>query len=67
MKERAGGHRDFNLLVANGGAEEEMKALKKELMAAVPGCRHIWDSHIDATLSVYIGSGVLGACIQLLD
>ena len=44
-----------------------MKQLKKDLMAAIPGCRHIWDSHIDATLSVYIGSGVLGACIQLLD
>lgn len=67
VKEHVGDHRDFNLLVANGGAEEEMKQLKKDLMAAIPGCRHIWDSHIDATLSVYIGSGVLGACIQLLD
>lgn len=67
VKEHVGDHRDFNLLVANGGAEEEMKQLKKDLMAAIPGCRHIWDSHIDATLSVYIGSGVLGAAIQILD
>ena len=67
VKEQVGDHKAFNLLVANGGAEEEMKQLKKDLMAAIPGCRHIWDSHIDATLSVYIGSGVLGACIQLLD
>ena len=67
VKEHVGDHKEFNLLVANGGAEEEMKQLKKDLMAAIPGCRHIWDSHIDATLSVYIGSGVLGAAIQLLD
>ena len=62
-----GEHRKFNLAVANGGAPEEMEQLKKQLMEAVPGCQHIWDSHIDATLSVYIGKGVLGAAIQLLD
>ena len=44
-----------------------MEQLKKDLMAAIPGCRHIWDSHIDGTLSVYIGKGVLGAAIQILD
>lgn len=67
VREQVGDHRDFNLLVANGGAQEEMEQLKKDLMAAIPGCRHIWDSHIDATLSSYIGRGVLGACIMLLD
>ena len=45
----------------------DIEKLKKDLMAAIPGCRHIWDSHIDGTLSVYIGKGVLGAAIQLLD
>lgn len=65
--EHVGEHKDFNLLVANGGAQEEMEQMKKDLMAAIPGCRHIWDSHIDGTLSVYIGKGVLGACIQILD
>ena len=49
------------------GAQEEMEQLKKDLMAAITGCKHIWDSHIDGTLSVYIGSGVLGAAIQILD
>ncbi len=44
-----------------------MKQLKADLMEAIPGCRHIWDSHIDGTLSVYIGKGVLGAAIQFLD
>ena len=67
VKEQVGDHKAFNLLVANGGAEEEMKQLKADLMEAIPGCRHIWDSHIDGTLSVYIGKGVLGAAIQLLD
>ena len=67
VKEHVGEHKEFNLLVANGGADEEMEQLKKDLMAAIPGCKHIWDSHIDGTLSVYIGSGVLGAAIQMLD
>ena len=67
VKEHVGDHKEFNLLVANGGAQEEMEQLKKDLMAAIPGCKHVWDSHIDATLSVYIGSGVLGAAIQILD
>ncbi len=67
VKEQVGDHKAFNLLVANGGAEEEMKQLKADLMEAIPGCRHIWDSHIDGTLSVYIGKGVLGAAIQFLD
>ena len=67
VKEHVGEHKEFNLLVATGGADEEMEQLKKDLMAAIPGCKHIWDSHIDGTLSVYIGSGVLGAAIQILD
>lgn len=67
VKGHLGDHKEFNLLVANGGADEEMEQMKKELMATIPGCKHIWDSHIDSTLSVYIGSGVLGAGIQLLD
>lgn len=67
VKGHLGEHKDFNLLVANGGAEEEMEQLKTDLMAAIPGCRHVWDSHIDATLASYIGRGVLGACIMLLD
>ena len=67
VKEHVGEHKDFNLLVANGGADAEMEELKRDLMAAIPGCRHVYDSHIDATLSVYIGRGVLGAAIQILD
>lgn len=67
VKDHLGEHKEFNLLVANGGADAEMEEMKQDLMAAIPGCKHIWDSHIDSTLSVYIGSGVLGAGIQFLD
>ena len=67
VKAHLGDHKQFNLAVANGGAAEEMEELKAGLLAALPGCRHIWDSQLDATLSVYIGKGVLGAGIQLLD
>lgn len=67
VREHLGAHRKFNLAVANGGAQAEMEQMKADLMEALPGCQHIWDSHLDATLSVYIGKGVLGAAIQLLD
>lgn len=67
VREHLGEHQAFNLAVANGGAQVEMERMRVDLMAALPGCQHIWDSHLDATLSVYIGKGVLGAAIQLLD
>lgn len=57
----------FNLAAANGGAPGEMEELKRRLMEAMPGCRHVWTARMDATLSVYIGSGVLGAGIQFLE
>lgn len=62
-----GGHKRYNLAVANGGAAEEMKELQKKMKAAMPKSEHLWDGEIDATLSVYIGPGVLGAAVQVLD
>ena len=62
-----GGHKKYNLAVANGGAPEEMAALKEKLKAALPHYDHIWEGEMDSTLSVYIGDGVLGACVQVLD
>lgn len=44
-----------------------MKLVKEKLIAALPGCDHIWEGEIDSTLSVYIGDGVLGAAVQVLD
>lgn len=66
MAEHGPGHR-YNLAVANGGAPEEMAELKEKVDAAFPASAHFWDGEIDATLSVYIGEGVLGAAIQFLD
>lgn len=59
--------RKFNLLVANGGAPTEGAELKRELAEAFPGYENYFETNIGATLSVYIGPGVLGAGIQFLD
>lgn len=65
--ECCGAHKRYNLAVANGGAPEEMQQLKEKLIAALPDYDHIWEGEIDSTLSVYIGDGVLGAAVQVLD
>lgn len=57
----------YNLGVANGVAPEEMKELAQRIRERFPNAEHIWEGAIDATLSVYIGDGVLGGGIQLLD
>ncbi len=62
-----GGHQKYNLAVANGGAPEGMLQLREKLTAALPNYGHIYEGEIDGTLSVYIGDGVLGAAIQVLD
>lgn len=63
-----GGHRRYNLALASGGAApEDVALLRKKLTEALPDYAHIWEGEIDGTLSVYIGDGVLGAGIQILD
>ena len=57
----------YNLGVANGGAAEEMAQLAQRIQERFPNAVHFWEGAIDATLSVYIGDGVLGGGIQLLD
>lgn len=64
---RCGDHRRYNLAVANGGAPEEMKLVREKLTAALPHYDHIWEGEIDGTLSVYIGDGILGTAVQILD
>ncbi len=61
-----GGHKRYNLAVANGGAPAEMELVRQKLTAALPDYDHIWEGEIDGTLSVYIGDGVLGAAVQVL-
>ena len=62
-----GEHRRYNLAVAHGGAPAEVEELAGKLRAAFPHSDHFWQGELDATLSVYIGSGVLGAAVQVLD
>lgn len=57
----------YNLGVANGGAPEEMEELARRMKERFPDARNVWAGEIDATLSVYIGDGILGGGIQLLD
>ncbi|NCE63477.1 DegV family protein [Pseudoflavonifractor sp. 524-17] len=59
--------RRYNLAVANGGAPEEMEELAAKMQAEFPNYEHLWRGEIDATLSVYISTGVLGAGIQFVD
>ena len=65
--ERCGDHKRYNLAVANGGAPAEMELVREKLMTALPDYDHVWEGEIDSTLSVYIGDGVLGAAVQVLD
>ena len=67
VKENLGDHTRFNLFVANGGAPEEMAALRVRMEEAFPGFEHLWEAELDATLSVYIGDGILGASVTVLD
>lgn len=62
-----GEHKRYNLAVANGGDPEGMAKVRELLTAALPNYDHIWEGEIDSTLSVYIGDGVLGAAVQILD
>lgn len=62
-----GSHKRYNLAVANGGSPEEMETVRRLLTEALPHGEHLWDGEIDGTLSVYIGDGVLGAAVQVLD
>lgn len=62
-----GDHKRYNLAVAHGGAPEEMVKVREKLTAALPNYDHIWEGEIDGTLSVYIGDGILGAAVQVLD
>lgn len=67
VQERYQPGRRFNLMVADGGAPEEGKELEKKLGKAFPGFENYFKANIGATLSIYTGSGVLGAAIQYLD
>ena len=63
-----GGHKRYNLAIASGGSPaEDLEKLRQKLITALPGYDHIWEGEIDCTLSTYIGDGILGAAVQVLD
>ena len=64
-KFRAG--KRYNLGVANGGAPAEMAELSEKIRARFPDFVHCWEGAMDATISVYIGDGVIGGGIQFID
>ncbi len=64
---RCGEHRRYNIAIANGGDPEGMELLRQKMTAALPHYDHLWQGEIDATLSVYIGDGILGVGVQTLD
>ncbi len=59
--------RPYNLVVADGGAPEERDALEQKLTEALPDSCCLYRARIGAALSIYLGSGLLGAGIQYLD
>lgn len=67
MRQKFQPGRRYNLGVANGGAPEEMAEFSVRVREAFPNYEHCWEGSMDATLSVYIGDGVIGAGIQYLD
>ena len=57
----------YNLLVADGGNPEGGAQLQEMLGSMFPNYEKYIYVNMDATLSCYIGPGVLGAGIQILD
>ena len=59
--------RPYSLVVADGGAPAEREDLEKKLVEILPDSRRLIRAKIGAALSIYLGSGLLGAGIQYLD
>ena len=59
--------RRSNLAEDYGGALDEMAELASRRMVEGPYFEHFCEGVMDATLSVYIGDGVIGGGIQFLD
>lgn len=59
--------RKYNIVVADGGAREERDKLEEKMKEMFPDYQEIFKAKIGAALSVYLGSGLLGAGIQFID
>lgn len=60
-------HQTFNLVVADGGNEENHQLLEQELKELYPQVNDVINTQIGAALSTYLGSGLLGAGVQFID
>lgn len=58
---------DFVLLCADGNEPEKKAQLKNDLLAKYPQAKGIIEAKIGSTLSVYLGSGMLGAGVVFLN
>lgn len=67
MRQKLQEGKKYNLGVAHGGAPEEMAVFVQRVRELFPDYEHCWEGAMDATLSVYIGDGVLGGGIQFFD
>lgn len=67
VEELAAEGRPYNLVVADGGAPQEREELEEKLVKIFPDSVHLYKAKIGAALSIYLGSGLLGAGIQFLD
>ncbi len=59
--------RPYNLMIADGNMPEERDKLEKKITALYPDYHYFVKMNIGATLSSYIGPGILGAAIQYID
>lgn len=64
-EENAG--RNYNIVVADGGAAEERVELESKMKELFPNYRHLFRAKIGAALSTYLGDGLLGAGVQFVD
>ncbi len=64
-EERAG--RRYNICIAHGNNLEGYELLKEKMMEAFPDYVQFIEAEVGATLSVYLGQGMLGAVIQFID
>lgn len=59
--------KNYNIIVADGGAPEEGDILEKRLKMMFPNYKNLFKAKIGAALSAYLGDSLLGAGVQFLD
>lgn len=60
-------NRKYNICIAQGGNEEGFAVLKEKMLDTFKDAQDVVEAQVGATLSVYLGQGMLGAAIQFID